>query len=111
MGRIALRNTIDLGICPDCGGDHLLRGPTSSIYLRRFDDAVTRIAYCDWTCGDCQMGFHVTDTSVVRLGIITARAAFYNRNSPEKMCTREACSKPFHGPGVYCCIGCAIEDA
>ena len=90
--------------CPDCGSTNVLRGPVGPDYT-------------DWTCGDCQMGFHIVTVQgsgfIVgeRAGPVPSRACFYNPDSPEKVCEREECGKTFTGPGLYCCIACAMEDA
>lgn len=89
------------GVCPDCGGTHLLRGPTST----------ANDPYAYWTCGDCQEGYKMVALVALRIGPQPPRAAFYDANQPEKKCEREECGKAFHGPSLYCCIGCAIEDA
>lgn len=98
---LAQISTLMDGECPDCGGTHMLRGPT----------AIETLHYSHWTCGDCQMGFKIVKLICLREGPHPARAAFHDANEPVRTCTREGCKKPYTGPSLYCCIGCALEDA
>lgn len=38
-----------------------------------------------------------------------AQAAYLDRTKPARNCER--CGNTYHGPAVYCCLACALEDA
>ena len=105
-------------ICPGCGGK-LLRGPRAGHHNHNL------------TCRDCKTKINTlivfqageyarphNDNDFIARAVVLgweeigpdpAGAAFYDPIYPKLACAM--CNQVFTGPGVYCCLACAIDDA
>ncbi len=116
-------------ICPDCGGK-LLRGPRAGWYnhnltcrdcKNRINTLVVFHPCCPHLRSQEASGGDMrprTDKDFIARAVVLgwevigpdlAGAAFYDPAYPKLLCP--ACDQPFTGPGIYCCLACAIDDA